>query len=69
VGTEGVIGDDVADSFLYAFKQLKNYWYEEVDQFSPIEEQRRALQAHKEACIRKSVEDAQPKNTAEKIWF
>ena len=69
VGTEGVIGDDVADSFLYAFKQLKNYWYEEVDQFSPIEEQRRALQAHKEACIRKSMEDAQPKNTAEKIWF
>jgi hypothetical protein len=69
VGTEGVIGDDVADSFLYAFRQLKNYWYEEVDQFSPIEEQRRALQAHKEACIRKSMEDAQPKNTSEKIWF
>jgi hypothetical protein len=69
VGTEGVIGDDVADSFLYAFRQLKNYWYEEADQFSPIEEQRRALQAHKEACIRKSMEDAQPKNTAEKTWF
>jgi hypothetical protein len=69
VGTEGVIGDDVADSFLYAFKQLKNYWFIEPDQYSPEEEQQRAIKAHKAALMAQAQEEATPKNPSEKIWF
>jgi hypothetical protein len=68
-GESGVLGDDLADSMLYLFKRLKNYYAVEVAKETPQEKTKRMLAEHMEKLLRQDKERARELANPSKLWF
>jgi hypothetical protein len=71
VTSQGVIGDDIADSLLYAHRCCRNYLAEEFEPISETEHLSRKIQDHKQSVVeadrRRAYEQSQRSNGP--TWF